>query len=130
MDKNKKILMVDDDRNFLESVKTVLTKKGFEVVTAKNGDEGMRKALSEQLDLVILDVMMPGQDGWDLCDSLRSKDELRNIPIIYFTCVEAPKSLYQSHGAFETDWDEYLTKPVTPKKLLETVEKLLEKDSS
>ena len=71
--------------------------------------------------------MMPKQDGWDTCNKLRDTCEGRTIPIIYLTCVDLPKSLYDHHIAFDTDWDEYLTKPVTPKELISVVRRLLQK---
>jgi two-component system alkaline phosphatase synthesis response regulator PhoP len=127
MNERKKILVVDDDRECLEFAKAVLVHEGYEVVTATDGRDGMEKARSECPDLIILDVLMPEQDGWDTCDNLRSEQEFRFVPIVYLTCVEGPKSLYTSHGAFETDCDEYLTKPVVPKNLVAVVKRLLEK---
>jgi DNA-binding response OmpR family regulator len=123
----KRILVVDDDQECLDFAEGVLAPEGFEVITAMNGEEGLRKAMSECPDLIILDVFMPEQDGWDICDKLRGQTEMRRVPIVYLTCVQGPRTLYMSHGAFETDWDEYLTKPVTGKQLLGVVRTLLEK---
>ena len=108
----------------------VLTPEGYDVVTAKTGCEGLEKAKAGRPDLIILDVLMPDRDGWDTCDDLRVAEETRSAPIVYITCVEGPKTIYGSHGAFETEWDEYLTKPVSPKNLVAVVKRLLEKSSA
>jgi two-component system alkaline phosphatase synthesis response regulator PhoP len=130
MTEQKKILVVDDDRECLDFTEAVLLREGYEVITAMNGQEGLEKARSECPDLIILDVLMPEQDGWDTCDNLRSEQETRAVPIVYLTCVQGPKTIYGSHGAFETEWDEYLTKPVTPKNLVGAVRRLLEKSAA
>ena len=125
MNDRKKILVIDDDRECRKFAEVVLAQEGFNVITAMDGQEGLTKAISERPDLIILDVVMPEQDGWDTCDKLRSTAEIGNVPIVYLTCVDAPASLYEGHGAFETEWDEYLTKPVRPEKLLAVVRKVL-----
>jgi two-component system alkaline phosphatase synthesis response regulator PhoP len=123
----KRILVIDDEQQCLEFAVDVLAGEGFDVITAMDGEEGLKRARSESPDLIILDVFMPEQDGWDTCDKLRDAAETRQVPIVYLTCVESPKTLYTEHGAYETDWDEYLTKPVTGKQLLGVVRRLLEK---
>ncbi len=120
-----KILVVDDDPECLQLVAEVLTREGYQVITAVEGREGVEKARNECPRLIILDVLMPEQDGWDTCDELRSEPDIRTVPIIYLTCVDVPKTLYAPHGALETDWDEYLTKPVAPGKLVAAVKRLL-----
>jgi DNA-binding response OmpR family regulator len=129
MRERKKILVVDDDRECLDFAEGVLAGEGYEVITATSGQEGLEKARSECPDLIILDVVMPEQDGWDTCDELRSGRETRQVPIVYLTCVGAPTTLYAPHGALETEWDEYLTKPVSPRNLAAAVKRLLEKSA-
>jgi len=130
MTESRKILVVDDDQECLEFAESVLTRAGYEVVTATNGCDGLEKAKAERPDLIILDVLMPERDGWDTCDDLRSAEETRRVPIVYLTCVEGPKTIYGSHGAFETEWNEYLTKPVSPKNLVGVVRRLLDKSAA
>ena len=130
MNERKRILVIDDDRECIEFVENVLTRKGFDVIAALDGQEGLTKAISDRPDLIILDVVMPEQDGWVTCEKIRSTTEIANVPIIYLTSVDSPKSLFMDHGAFETDWDEYLTKPVTPKSLHTAVMKVLKKSVS
>lgn len=127
MSEGKKVLVVDDDADCLEFAKVALERAGFEVTTATNGQEVTAVAGAVHPDAIILDVMMPEQDGWDTCDKLRSIRATCKVPIVFLTCVESPKTLYAAHGAFETDWDEYLTKPVTGKELVATVKRLLKR---
>ena len=130
MNEKKRILVIDDDQECIEFAKLVLTADGFDVITAMDGVEGVEKASTERPDLIVLDVVMPEQDGWDTCDKLKSSPVTGNIPIVYLTCVKGPKTLYAPHGAFETVWDEYLSKPVTRKELVATVRKLLEQSAA
>ena len=76
-----KILVVDDEPDILEILSYNLRKEGYQVVTANNGDEGLRKAEAEQPDLIILDIMMPQMDGVEVCRTLRGKKEFANLAI-------------------------------------------------
>ncbi len=129
MGERKKILVVDDDRECRDFARDVLSTEGYEVILAQDGEEGLERARAECPDVIILDVLMPEEDGWDICDRLRSVRETRSVPIMYLTCVEGPKSLYASHGALETEWDEYLTKPISPQLLVGAVKRLLERSA-
>ena len=122
---SKKILLIDDDDECIMIIGSILEKAGFEVISAMDGQEGLERAASEHPDLILLDVMMPEMDGWDTCDSIKANKGINDVPIVYLTCVNPPKSLHQSHGALETDWDEYLTKPIRRNQLLATVNKLV-----
>ena len=121
------ILIVDDDPDFTEITRTVLTKEGFDVITAANGDQGLTKARSEHPDLIILDVMMSSVlDGVAASEALREDEELREIPLVMVS------SIAQSEHADQFPTDEYmhvdawLSKPVQPKELLGAIEKLIE----
>ena len=130
MEEKKRILVVDDDSVCLEVARDALTPEGYEVITATDGKEGLAKAIKQRPDLIILDVVMPEQDGWDTCDQLREIRELRNVPVVFLTCVESPGTLYASHGLYETDWDEYLRKPVNAKEIFRVVGKLLHRTAA
>ncbi len=125
MKAKKKILLIDDDCECIEYIGSILAKAGFQVVSAMNGEEGLQRAASEHPDLILLDVMMPEMDGWDTCDGVRAAGEIDNVPVVFLTCVKPPKNVSQPHGALETSWDEYLTKPVRRKELLATVGRLV-----
>ena len=79
MDFKEKVLIIDDDRNICELVSIYLIKEGFDVVTAYNGKEGLEKFENESPDIIILDIMMPGIDGWEVCRTIKKK---HNTPIL------------------------------------------------
>jgi CheY-like chemotaxis protein len=125
-----KILVVDDDIDFLEAQKALLEAKGYTVFGAPNGDEGYQKAKAEQPDLMLLDVMMTyDSEGFDLARKLKEDPATRNIPVIMITGIRKAKGLPFS---FEPDEDwlpvkAVLEKPVTPEELLKKVEEGLKK---
>ena len=119
----KKILLADDEPDILFTVKKRLQKNGFEVETAENGTQALEKVKVFLPDIVILDVMMPEINGYDVCRTLRSQPETQHLPVIMLT-AKAQK--------FDKFWGEemgatvYLTKPFDDKKLIETITDVLE----
>ena len=129
MVKEAKILLVDDDADFVESTKIVLESKPYQVIVAKNGNEALRKARAEKPDLIILDIIMPVEDGFTAAEELKKDEQLCNIPVLMLTS-------YSSKGAgtgiprgqgYELDVEDYIDKPVSPNDLLDIVEKHLRK---
>lgn len=114
MDK-KKILVVDDEKNIGDILKINLEKEGYSVLVAMDGEEGLSLALSENPDLVLLDVMLPKMDGFEVCKKIRQKSE---IPIVMLTArsEEIDKILGLELGA-----DDYVTKPFSVRELLARV---------
>lgn len=104
----KKILVVDDEVDLLNIAKTFLEYKGYEVITATNGDEALEKASSEKPDATILDILMPGKDGFEVCRALKANPATTSIPIILSTVLgrEEDRTKGLAAGA-----DAYLTKP-------------------
>ena len=125
----KKILIVDDDPDFVEAVTMILRPKKFEVVTAYNGKEGLEKVKAERPDLVVLDVMMPEKDGYSVCKELKSDPQWNHIPILLLTGVVShiPTTRYTQEMGMETEADDYLDKPVEPEALVKRIEVLLSK---
>jgi len=125
----KKILLVDDDPDFVEAVSLVLKPKKFDVVTAYNGIEGLKKAMSEKPDLIVLDVMMPEKDGYAVCRELKSNPQMSHIPVLLLTAVASHVSTtrYTQEMGLETEADDYLDKPVEPEVLVKRIEALLSK---
>jgi len=125
----KKILLVDDDPDFVEAVSLILKSKKFDVVTAYNGIEGLNKVTSEKPDLIVLDVMMPEKDGYAVCKELKSNPQLRHIPVLLLTAVAShvPTTRYTQEMGLETEADDYLDKPVEPNVLVKRIESLLSK---
>lgn len=129
MTNKTKILLIDDDPDFVESTKLVLESKPYEVITASNGNEGLAKARKEKPDLIILDIIMPGKDGFNAAEDLKKDPEMKKIPVIMLTSFSenvGQTSLSVSQGLM-LDTEDYIDKPVAPQELLRRVEKLLKK---
>ncbi len=124
--RGKKILLVDDDADFAEATKIILESKSYDVAVAHDGKEGLRKVETEQPNLIILDVMMPEMDGYEVCTKLKSDTKYRHIPILLLTAVgEAiPTTKYTTEMGMKTEADDYIPKPVEPIELVERVENL------
>jgi two-component system alkaline phosphatase synthesis response regulator PhoP len=129
MEKRARILLVDDDADFVESTRTVLESKPYEVIVAKDGDEGLRKARENKPDLIILDVIMPVKDGFTAAEQLKKDPELKRIPTLMLTAFaekHAEASMPVSRG-FTLEAEDYIEKPVSPQELLARVAKQLKK---
>jgi DNA-binding response OmpR family regulator len=103
-----RILVVDDDAWILRMVTTVLEKRGHEILTAVDGEDGFRTALARMPDLIITDVMMPRMDGWTLVKALRSKAEFAFVPVIFLTALGGDEDRIKG---FRLGADDYLPKP-------------------
>ena len=129
MERRAKILLVDDDADFVESTKTILESKPYEVIVAVNGDDGLSKAREETPDLILLDIIMPVEDGFTAAEELKKDPELAKIPVLMLTSYSArgsETSIPRSRG-YELEADDYIDKPVSPQDLLATVDKYLKK---
>jgi len=122
-----KILVIDDDPDLVESVTIILENKDHTVIQAYGGIDGLEKAKAEKPDAIILDVMMPDKDGYEVCKELKGDTEYSNIPILLLTAVvsQIPDSTYTSRMGMETEADDYVDKPVEPGELVKLVERLL-----
>jgi DNA-binding response OmpR family regulator len=117
-----KILVVDDDLESLKLIGMILQAKGYQIIAARDGQQALEKAFQEAPDLVILDVMMPGLDGYAVCQRLRADPRTSTIPIIMFT---AKAQLTDKVIGLQSGADEYLTKPIHPRELIAHVEAML-----
>ena len=124
-----RILIVDDDPDIVESVTMVLEKNGHDVIGAYGGEEGLEKAKKEKPDAIILDVMMPDKDGYEVCKELKADPEYSDIPILLLTAVvsKISSTSYTHRMGMETEADDYVDKPVEPGELARLVERLLKK---
>ena len=120
--KNTKILLVDDEPDILEIIGYNLSNEGYQVVTAKNGIEGVQKAKKEKPHLIILDVMMPEMDGIEACEQIRNIPELNNTVITFLT---ARGEDYSQLAGFDAGADDYISKPIKPKILVSKIKALL-----
>ena len=123
---NEKILVVDDEEYILELISFNLTNNGYTVLTAYNGIDAVKIAIEEKPNLILLDLMIPGKDGYDVCKEVRSNIEIKNIPIIMLTAKseEIDKILGLELGA-----DDYITKPFSVRELLARVKAVLRRFS-
>jgi len=129
-----KILVVDDDPDILEAISLILDSQGYQVVTARDGVEGLANLKAEKPDLMVLDLLMPKMDGFAVCKELQDPRWARykDIPILILTSVreEASRRRYELETGLELDVDDYIEKPVAPDTLLERVERLIKRKRS
>ena len=118
---SRKVLIADDEPDILEILKYNLAGQGYEVITAKDGDEALDKAKRTQPDLVVLDVMMPKKTGVEVCQVLRMLPAFKDTLIIFLTAVN--DDVTQIKG-LETGADDYISKPISPKVFLSRVNAL------
>lgn len=119
--KGRKVLIADDEPDILEILKYNLSNEGYEVITAKDGDEALEKARRTQPDLIVLDVMMPKKTGVEVCEILRAQSAFKETLIIFLTAVNDEGT--QIKG-LETGADDYVSKPISPKVFLSRVNAL------
>ncbi|WP_242203945.1 response regulator transcription factor [Aestuariivivens insulae] len=123
MDKTDiKILLVDDEPDILEIVGYNLSSEGYQIITAENGVEAVKRAKKEQPHLIILDVMMPEMDGIEACEQIRKLPNLKDTIITFLT---ARGEDYSQVAGFDAGADDYITKPIKPKVLISKVKALL-----
>lgn len=116
------ILLVDDEPDILEIVGYNLSTEGYQVITADNGNDGVKLAQKNKPHLIILDVMMPEMDGIEACERIRKIPELENTIIAFLT---ARGEDYSQMAGFDAGADDYITKPIKPKILISKVKALL-----
>lgn len=124
---DKKILIVDDDFDTLHMVGKMLERHGFKILAANNGEKAIKTAQEDTPDLILLDIMMPGMDGYEVTRKLRSMENTAFIPIILFT---AKAQVDDKLEGFEAGADDYLTKPTHPAELIARVNTILTRPKS
>jgi DNA-binding response OmpR family regulator len=118
----KKVLVCDDDLHILEAVSFVVRTEGYHVLTAENGDEALSLFRAERPDLVFLDVMMPGKDGYEVCREIKN-DKLCNSYVILLTARAQP---VDRERGYANGAEDYVEKPFWPSRLRELLHKLLD----
>ena len=123
----KYVLIVDDDPDLVETVGMLLESKGFEVGKAYDGIEGEEAIKKRRPDVVILDVMMPRKNGYQLCKELKSNKWTSEIPVILLTAVgeAVPTTTYTHYEGMTIEAEDFIPKPVDAKTLVQAVERLL-----
>jgi DNA-binding response OmpR family regulator len=124
----KKILVVDDEPQMVNMLKMALEAASYEVVSAYDGKEGIDKAKQENPDAIILDLMMPGMDGFEACKEMKQDSDLEDIPVLVLTAISRhfKDTKYGRSQGLELEAEDYIDKPFDPNVLLERLEFLLE----
>ncbi len=124
MAERKRILVVDDEIYIVHILEFSLTMEGYDVITAADGEEALRRVEEDEPDLVVLDIMMPRMDGYEVCRRLREDPATRNLPVILLSAKGRPmdRDLGLDAGA-----DDYIVKPFSPRRLLEKIRELMDR---
>ncbi|MFL7795110.1 MAG: response regulator transcription factor [Anaerolineae bacterium] len=129
MPEDKKVVVcVEDEPEMIDLVKLILGRKGFELVGAVGGREGLETVRQLKPDLVLLDLMMPDMDGWEVYQKMKTDEELKEIPVIVVTAKA--QSIDKVLGLHIAKVEDYVTKPFGPQELLQAVNKVLGLDES
>lgn len=124
-----KILVVDDEPDIVDMLRMMLESASYEVVSAYDGKEGIEKAKKEKPDAVVLDLMMPGMDGFEACKEMKQDADLKDIPVLVLTAISRHFSdtKYARNMGLDLVSDDYIDKPVDPNVLLNRIAGLLGK---
>jgi two-component system alkaline phosphatase synthesis response regulator PhoP len=127
MTDKKKILVVDDEPDFCSIVQGQLEKEGFEVELAYNGVEGMQKVQADPPDAIVLDVMMPEKDGYEMCKELKADSNLCEIPVLLLTAVAShvTSTRYSHADGMSTEADDYIAKPASAEAISQSIRGML-----
>jgi len=119
----EKVLIVDDDKEITMLLEFIMKKEGYSTLVAHNGEDGVKISLEEKPDILLLDLMMPGIDGFQVCEKLKSEESTRGIPIIMLTALGMGKDFEKG---LESGADWYITKPFESNHLVKRVRYLLD----
>ena len=123
----KKILIVDDEPNIVMSLDYLLRRKGFDVFIARNGTEALESLANSLPDLVLLDIMMPDVDGYDICDYIKTTPHLKHIKVIFLSAKSKKSDIEKG---LELGADRYMIKPFSNKELVQNINELIDSPTS
>lgn len=127
-EEKKKVVCIEDEAEMIDLVKLILGRKGFDLTGAMGGREGLEAVRRIKPDLVLLDLMMPDMDGWEVYQQMKADEELKDIPVIVVTAKA--QSIDKVLGLHIAKVDDYVTKPFGPQELLTSIERVLGKKES
>jgi len=122
--RKREILIVEDNPQTVKLIKFILEKNNYSTVSAKDGEQGLQMAKEKKPDLIILDLMLPGMDGYRVCETLKADTDTKVIPILVLTALDTGGDFEK---ALEKKADWYITKPFEPQHLLKRIDYLIEK---
>lgn len=123
MENKKRVVCVEDEPAMIDLIRLILGRKGYEVIGASGGREGLDTIQREKPDVVLLDLMMPDMDGWEVYQKLKAHELTKDIPVIVVTAKA--QSIDKVLGLHIAKVDDYITKPFGPQDLVDSVEKVL-----
>jgi two-component system response regulator VicR len=124
-DTTKRLVYIEDEQEMIDLVRLILGRRGFEVIGANGGREGLDLVRQELPELVLLDLMMPDMDGWDVYQQMKAEENTREIPVIVVTAKA--QSIDKVLGLHIAKVDDYISKPFSPQELVDSVEKVMAK---
>ncbi len=124
----KKILCIEDEQEMIDLIRLILSRRGFDVLGANGGKEGLDAIRKEHPDLILLDLMMPDMDGWEVYQQMKADETTRDIPVIVVTAKA--QSIDKVLGLHIAKVDDYIAKPFSPQELLNSVDNVLARQKS
>jgi len=118
----RSILVIDDDETLIKTVRPLLISNGFSVLTALTGEDGIQIAKSQKPDLILLDVILPGIKGREVCRTLKENNQTKHIPVVFFTAKDSADDI---QAEMQAGAEDHLTKPLDPKILISTIKGIL-----
>ena len=127
IENGRRVLAIDDDAGQCVMIQKTLENQGYRVLLAEDGAKGLETAFKERPDVILLDVLMPGMRGDEVCRKLKSDDRTKDIPVLFLTSLNDPKDVI-TH--YDLGAEIHLTKPINPKELISQIEITLKSKSS
>jgi CheY-like chemotaxis protein len=121
--KTKSILCIEDEAEMIDLMRLILGRRGYEVRGAASGAEGLKMIREQKPDLILLDLMMPEMDGWEVYQQIKAEERTKNIPVVVVTAKA--QSIDRVLGLHIAKVDDYIAKPFSPQELLNSVERVL-----
>jgi DNA-binding response OmpR family regulator len=123
MENKKRLIYIEDEQEMIDLVRLILNRRGYEIIGANGGREGLDLVRQHKPDLVLLDLMMPDMDGWDVYQQMKAEESTQNIPVIVVTAKA--QSIDKVLGLHIAKVEDYISKPFSPQELVDSVEKVL-----
>jgi two-component system response regulator VicR len=120
-----RVICVEDEAEMIDLIRLILSRKGFEVIGANGGKQGLEMIREQKPDLVLLDLMMPDMDGWEVYQQVKADEATRDIPVIVVTAKA--QSIDKVLGLHIAKVDDYISKPFSPQELMDSVEQVMNK---
>ncbi len=126
METKRRVVYIEDEPEMIDLVRLILNRRGYEIIGANGGREGLDLVRQQTPDLVLLDLMMPDMDGWDVYQQIKADERTQNIPVIVVTAKA--QSIDKVLGLHIAKVDDYISKPFSPQELVDSIEKVMAKN--